>query len=268
MTTANNLRFYSSDFGLTFIKYLLFFSIKREYYFFLSPRSRLIKNIYENGFLQIPNFLSLQTCNELIGDIDNLIKLKKISNYDDLHSDIRIYGFENLSTEGNKFSKNEFFYSLINNFSNKKLAFFSTLANRVEYKKNNIGSGMGWHRDGFYKSFKCMLYLSNVDIGSGQFQLIKNSNSFKQIVKDSNKYKIDFRKDRLDDAVKKILNSEPSRLISLTGSPGTLIIFDTSLIHRGSPIEEGKKRYALTNYYYIKEEITEQVYERFKVLRS
>ena len=44
-----------------------------------------------------------------------------------------------------------------------------------------------------------------------------------------------------------MLNSKRKKII--TGKAGTLIIVDTSLIHRGRPLKNGK-RYALTNYYY------------------
>jgi hypothetical protein len=40
-------------------------------------------------------------------------------------------------------------------------------------------------------------------------------------------------------------------LKTITGAAGDLILVDTSIIHRGCPLNE-KKRYALTNYYYPK----------------
>ena len=48
-----------------------------------------------------------------------------------------------------------------------------------------------------------------------------------------------------------ILKNNPDRLQTLEANAGTLILVDTSLLHRGSPIEEGsKERYAMTNYIY------------------
>ena len=50
--------------------------------------------------------------------------------------------------------------------------------------------------------------------------------------------------------------------ITLTGNAGTLILFDGSLIHRGTPILKGK-RYALTNYYFPKKDFNNLI-EKFK----
>ena len=52
------------------------------------------------------------------------------------------------------------------------------------------------------------------------------------------------------------------RIKNFTASAGTLIIFDSSTIHRGSPILEGK-RYAITNYYYAERLINHSVYAHF-----
>jgi hypothetical protein len=49
-----------------------------------------------------------------------------------------------------------------------------------------------------------------------------------------------------------LLTSQKGLPISVTGKAGTLVLFDTSLLHRGSPNSNGllKSRVALTNYYY------------------
>jgi len=51
--------------------------------------------------------------------------------------------------------------------------------------------------------------------------------------------------------IKKILKKNNSTSIKITGKAGTLILVDTSLIHRGNPLKHGT-RYALTNYMYPK----------------
>ena len=56
------------------------------------------------------------------------------------------------------------------------------------------------------------------------------------------------------ETISKLLSSKKTIL----GTAGTLILVDTSLIHRGSPLLSGK-RYALTNYY-----VPEDLYENLK----
>ena len=52
-----------------------------------------------------------------------------------------------------------------------------------------------------------------------------------------------------NESVQKILKKNPEDLITVTGKKGTLIFVNTSMIHRGKPLNK-KNRYALTNYYY------------------
>ena len=59
-----------------------------------------------------------------------------------------------------------------------------TKANKVKYNKNNLGSGGGWHRDDFNFQFKAILYLNDVSMDNGPFQLIENSNGLINIIKD------------------------------------------------------------------------------------
>jgi hypothetical protein len=52
-----------------------------------------------------------------------------------------------------------------------------------------------------------------------------------------------------NEEVMKLINFDQKKIMRITGKAGTLILVDTSLLHRGSPIKNGI-RYALTNYFY------------------
>ncbi len=56
----------------------------------------------------------------------------------------------------------------------------------------------------------------------------------------------------LDDEILNTLKIKEDQIIELKYLTGTLILFDTSYIHRGKPLKENI-RYALTNYFYPKE---------------
>ena len=250
-----------------YIKYFLFFLFKKEFGFFKKKFSdHILNEIYRHGYYKINNFWDLSKCQITIKVLDSLFEKQIYSFKDNLGSDTRLFGAENFDQNILEFSNDALFKNIISNFSNNPINFFCTMANKVKFKKNNLGSGMGWHRDGFYKSFKCMLYLNNVDENNGCFQIINKTNSYKDIVRDSSNYNINFRTDRLDNVVKKILAKEPNRLISIDGKAGCLIIFDTSLIHRGSPIKKNNTRYALTNYYYLKIDINDELYKKMNIL--
>lgn len=122
-----------------------------------------------------------------------------------------------------------------------------TMANRVEAKKNNLGSGGGWHRDDINFQFKAIIYLCDVDNNNGPFQLLENSNTFLSMIKDSIKSKFNILNTRIKNNNIALLDQK--RVKTITGKAGTLILVDTSLIHRGKPLINGF-RYALTNYYY------------------
>ena len=71
----------------------------------------------------------------------------------------------------------------------------------------------------------------------------------------------------LQETVDKITHANPDRLKSLTGKAGTLVLVDTSIIHRGIPLKKGV-RYALTNYFFERSQINSNLIEHFSPLVS
>lgn len=57
-----------------------------------------------------------------------------------------------------------------------------------------------------------------------------------------------------DDEIEPFLARLGHEVVPIEGEAGTLVLFDSSLIHSGLPIRVGH-RYALTNYYYAAGEI-------------
>ena len=103
-------------------------------------------------------------------------------------------------------------------------------------------------------------------IDNGPFQLILNSQKYKNLIKDMKSADLKYMQYRLtDEEINKILLKEPQRKKTILGNLGTLILVDTSTLHRGAPIKKGI-RYALTNYYYTHNQIDEKLYKKFKVI--
>jgi ectoine hydroxylase-related dioxygenase (phytanoyl-CoA dioxygenase family) len=245
------------------IKYIFFSKLFYIFKNFLFVKKVFVKNFSDNmingyvgtlkkdGYVVINNFFNKENCKLVIEEINNFYK--KYPNkvwLDKSKSEYRIHGAEKISIN----IKNFFINSLSSIVGavcfNGKLSNLMTMANRIVFTQNNLGSGGGWHRDDVEFQFKAILYLVDVNENNGPFQLIKYSNKLKFIIRDCYRYKMRINETRLSEKkINEIINAEPERLKTITGSAGTLILVDTSLIHRGRPLASGL-RYALTNYYY------------------
>jgi len=160
---------------------------------------------------------------------------------DDIGSDQRIYGFENLCEFPANYLKDV--CSIAKRANGGGFSHFTVLAGRLSFKLGNIGSGGGWHRDSPHKNqVKIISYLSDVEFKNGPFEYVRGSNSF------ANRMQVDglFSSNRRYQA-EDIENDQKIEII--TGEQGASIVVDTKGIHRGKPIQKGR-RYALTFYFF------------------
>ncbi len=216
-----------------------------------NENSILYDKLLLNGYVEIPNYFSSSDCNTIINDIRKAeIDYPESVWSGSLNSDKRIFGIELLKGKILDFHSDSNLLKIGEKLFNGKLINFQTLAGHLTYVKGNIGSGEGWHRDGYNFQYKALVYLSDVDENNGPFQLISSSNKFWQSLLDNLLTNKKFGMTRyLESEIQKILIRKPERLITVKGKAGTLLIVDTSCIHRGAPILSGE-RFALTNYYY------------------
>jgi hypothetical protein len=243
------------------VKYIFFYYSKFFLNKFLKNRNFSFnkKNLYnyycskikKDGYVLIDNFLDLVDCSKIINSIDHFIKNNPDHIYhDDKFSDIRLFGAQNISDKINNFFCSELPLSVGQNYYSGKLKNLMTMANKVVFKNDNLGSGGGWHRDGIDFQYKAILYLVDVDDNNGPFQLIKNSQKLFYYIKDCINLNMNIFDTRIDNSkVQKLIKKDNRRLITLSGKAGSLILVDTTIIHRGCPLISGS-RYALTNYYY------------------
>jgi ectoine hydroxylase-related dioxygenase (phytanoyl-CoA dioxygenase family) len=204
--------------------------------------------IKKKGYSIIENFLDKKECESIIDAIESFYSTnKEMAWSDQFDSEYRLHGAEKINQKIHNFHSNNLLVNIGSFCANTSLSNLMTMANKVKYNQNNLGSGGGWHRDDFNFQFKAILYLSDVTEENGAFQLIENSNKFFDIIKDTVSAKLDVKSSRINNA--KIALLDRKRLKTIIGKAGTLILVDTSLIHRGKPLVNGK-RYAITNYYY------------------
>ena len=96
------------------------------------------------------------------------------------------------------------------------------------------------------------MYLNDVSLKNGPFELIPNSSDLIFQYNTIFKFNRDLKNSRFSNSeINKILKYTKSKSVKITGKAGTLILVDTSTIHRGNPLKSSS-RFALTNYMYPK----------------
>ena len=216
-------------------------------------------NLNKFGCYKIENFLSKNICNKLVKEIDDFVEkdLKNKTNKIDLKYgfDKRIFSFNKVSKQAQNFLDNKKINLSIENYVGNKCNYSFTLAQKLEFRENNPGSGGGWHRDNTILKYpKAMIYLSDVDQTNGYFEYITGTHSFKGII--NLLYKKGIKPNHCTFSENEIQNKfnddEIFKREKFFAKAGTLLVFDGRGIHRGTPLKEGAKRYSLTNYYYYK----------------
>jgi hypothetical protein len=199
------------------------------------------------GYCVIPEFYDAATCARCVAELERLFD--EYPEYVHRKSDMRLFGVEAGSNVFRAFAEDPRLLMCAECVLGEATVNAFTLGARIDYAPANRGSGEGWHRDAFLVAFKAILYLSDVEPGRGPFQLIADSEKLPRLATDIVQARLGLAQDRIDDEqVKRLLAREPGRLRTFTGKAGTLLLVNTSSIHRGQPIEHDH-RYVLTNYY-------------------
>jgi ectoine hydroxylase-related dioxygenase (phytanoyl-CoA dioxygenase family) len=225
----------------------IFFKKKKKF------KNEQTKNFKKNGYILIKNYLTKKECKIIINQINSAFKITKNIYTSPDKADKRIFGAEYISKNIKKFFNDKYSHILCENYLNYPIINGSTMAGYLKSKKKNKGSGNGWHRDDINKTVKAMVYLSDVSIHNGYFELIKDSNKFFNILRDHNHIKQDLTDIRFDNnrILKLFRFYSKKNLIKFTAKAGSLILFDPSNLHRGHPIYKSS-RYVLTNYFFNK----------------
>ena len=206
----------------------------------------IYKTLKKDGYVAIPNFASEEDCEKLKQDFQENLDNEKVWR-DANGSDQRIYGIEFLSEGFRKLFKQDFLDSIYAKYIDRSNFYHFLMANNVIYKEDNLGSGGGWHRDVMNRrQLKFILYLNNVSEENGCFQYLPGSHSI------SDKWKIN-RSLKKESSVVRYSEEDiaklPYEVKDLAGAKGTLLIVDTSGVHRGKPITDaGGERFAVTQY--------------------
>jgi hypothetical protein len=223
----------------------------------LSAEESMLMQLNVHGYAILHDYLDRQTCEKLCKTIDQSIQLYPSSVWKGVAgADERIFGVELLGGTLFKFFNDPFLIEIGSLYFKNKLANLLTLANRIRYKPDNIGSGEGWHRDANHFQFKAIVYLTDVNDDNGPFQLIRNSHKYFQTIKDIFYMDVDvpLQTRFTDRQIDTLIARDPNRIVTIKARAGSLILVNTSLIHRGAPLLSDE-RYAIFNYYYPSDEV-------------
>uniref|UniRef100_A0A6C0KIX7 Uncharacterized protein n=1 Tax=viral metagenome TaxID=1070528 RepID=A0A6C0KIX7_9ZZZZ len=214
----------------------------------------LLLFLKEYGICILENYYDEEILNNLIIEYHKIFenykdKIQFCNGDDGEEGEPRIFNVEKYSEFiKNNFSNNTLFNNIVLDYTKQKLYNKKTLINKLIYKDSKqSNSGGGWHRDAHNMQFKTIMYLSDVTSKNGNFQFITNS-SQKHIGNPTPRNE-NYNTRYHNDTINKLLETNKNcNKYDIIGKKGTIIIVDTTYIHRGKNIEEGE-RFAMTEYY-------------------
>lgn len=211
------------------------------------------KKFKKDGIVILEQKISENVCKAIR---DNIFELRKRNNediksmFDNCGSDYRVYGYENISGNLSVLLIEQIKTEILDMIIPTKKGSYILLASNVRYVKNNKGSGGGWHRDSISEQYKMMIYLNDVDKDNGPFEYLKGSHKF------ICKFKSLFNNLH---SFKRFKNKEIEKFssygkVQCTGLTGTIILFDSTGLHRGRPLTDGQ-RFSITMYCFPTDDI-------------
>lgn len=218
-----------------------------------------------DGYYVWENFLDAATCDQWRRLFDGALQKFPELVHPAAPDDLRIHGIENIFQEFGLLADSKLLSSVASCHLGVDARTAFVLGARLNHSESNIGSGGGWHRDSNFPQVKAMVYLSDVDVKHGPFQLISKSHRLFPFIRDNFLAKQVYEHVRWkEEDIALILNKTgTARLKTFTGHQGTMIIFDSSTLHRGAPILQGY-RYAVTSYFYQLSAINRDLYDHFR----
>lgn len=215
--------------------------------------SSLASQLQERGFACVPDFWPQAKCTRAVAQLDEYLAQPDSAVQQRGEPDERIFGAEHVSPDILEFKHSSLCREVGAAFTRKNQTCWFTMANRLQKRGDAPArSGGRWHRDRNKRQFKAMLYLVDVELATGPFSILpgshhRNARAFGAEIRAAG---FDYRAGRWDTkSFNPFRDLIADRLEVLTAPAGTLLLFDSSLIHSGQPNTAGV-RYAITNYYF------------------
>jgi ectoine hydroxylase-related dioxygenase (phytanoyl-CoA dioxygenase family) len=234
-------------------RYDVLHRFKRQSKAFEEQVQSVTDTLHERGYAVFENYFSTEQAEKIRQEVDRILVDNKAAVISDKHnSDHRLFGGNNASEIINDlFWKDDFLNAVRNCYYEHSDIVGCTLAARMDAKKENLGSGGGWHRDMIYgRQLKAIGYFSDVTPENGPFQFLDQSHKSSSILESIKAYNFGAFQNRFtNEDIEKLQSNTDYKSLTFAGKAGTVLLVDTTSIHRGMPIQTGA-RYALTNYWF------------------
>lgn len=222
----------------------------------LVDRKDVLKKLKRDGYFYIEGAYDANFCARAINFIDNYHDQEDV-NFHYGNSEIRIWHAQDKNPEFKSFVKesNLFFLKLFEKSINI-LTLLAIRNKKIESENSSFLKGR-WHIDSFTSQVKLFLFLTDTSERAGPFEFIPRTHTLRFKIRHFFAYffKLNFpftfklrKYQSLKDSwVDKLISRKyPSK--PFICKAGTVLVVDTTAIHRARPCLEGN-RYAIVSYY-------------------
>lgn len=221
-------------------------------------RKKWLDELSRNGIVVLPQYFEPQEIDKIVSEIDCAVANQKYSKLIDLPE----YGVQRFilssdsSPSANKNVFNEFFDQLGRCYLGGIGKRFQIMY-EIKGGENAKSIADDMHFDDWKKRFKVFVYLNDVNEKNCPFHFYPNSKgkSFSRFIKEC-EYVLwgrhgswGYYTQREEERLVKEKEIIP---LTVTGKKGTVILCDTSHLHRGTRSIDGSKRYLLGAYYALR----------------
>lgn len=212
-------------------------------------KDNILNNLKVKGYSVIENYYSPELCDLITYKLHTIFPTGFQQTPSQTQSNLQTGGDYRMGEsqryipECNDFLEDSFINEIANSYIGHNYTKKRCMANVVVHNPEvTTSSGGGWHVDNHSPQFKSFMFLTDVNDKNGPLSIIENSRG---LIDSLDPYNEGYRLTE-----EKVLSTfESTRIKTLCVKKGTLVLADTSNIHRGNNIQEGT-RYALTNYFY------------------
>lgn len=245
---------------------LYFKLLKKRYYFYTSHKNKIsyeyretLDTLLKDGVVIIPNFVSEEVINSILLETQNPLNEILKNNYDETehiynpnYGYYRILECDKVSETSKTFFNNDMINNIASAYVWKNVSSYQRM---IEIRPDpGVESNSDvFHFDDWRHRFKAFLYLTDVSEQNAPFRYLRGSHrpgKWRE-EKDYEYYRYGyegsyghFSTEEINDLQSKHNFSE----ITCTSKKGTLILADTRGIHKGTPLDSGK-RILLANYF-------------------
>ena len=207
------------------------------------------------GWILIPNFLSTEECDKFRFEIDESLESNKAKVQTGMEgADKRLFGFENISRIARaEILENphlgEIFSSL---YGSRNKVYSSLLAQRIRLGAQKEAEA-SWHRDSFFSQYKAFIFLSDVSAKSAPHQIYRHTHTASHKIKTLLKLGLKYRNHNdgyRETEIRKKIISKANDVLTIVCPEGSLLLSNTSSIHRSGKCEAPNQRYSITVYTY------------------